>query len=712
MGVPGMGSATEGRGSATWGSDCMAERGVEGDVSATVDDGGLSKELRGVAMGGVLRSDEARPARRAGMERERLDGGVGSQMASCSKIKSGSGICANESSVYESADAMSAASRKGKGGAEPQWRTSRMPLSACSRDVSASPCSSTPSDTSEYTESPSIGERHGPGGLLSPLAVPRSMNSRCVRGLKRSHAQNTATTIRMTATPPPSAMPMIAPMLCAKLWGAGHGRPVPNTPVETVVKTLPPDVYTIVVVKREPERGPGAVTTPSGRREVIRPGDRRKTGGRVKPDAAAAERGAFEESLGVKSVSARQRDCGGRERTADEEELGESADAEDKMMDEALIDGTEAEMLVVSLEETPCEAEVADTLTAVEEADGISVSPVVETEGESLSDSVVVAESGGEVVLVSGVVVAVEVESGAESVSDSEVAESGGEAEVITGVVVVVDAVSGVVVAVEVESGAESVSDSEVAESGEKQRNLAEKRSFCVNSLTPTSFHFLALPSVPWMENGNLQAFLTESKELYSMDRLISWILDVALGLRYLHDKDIVHGDLKARAQGGTIRYQAPELHRGGHNDLHSDIYAFACVAHQLLAGKHPFPELRTDGAVIKAVLDGLRPSRPSSCSGTPRSDGLWTLLQDCWEELPEKRPTAVQTVDRLMGPVIQAKTVQSSADWDDTFTSKFRRSLLGQPTLPSVPELEQIIFVDETALGESLVGAENQAQK
>jgi hypothetical protein len=136
------------------------------------------------------------------------------------------------------------------------------------------------------------------------------------------------------------------------------------------------------------------------------------------------------------------------------------------MMDEALIDGTEAEMLVVSLEETPCEAEVADTLTAVEEADGISVSPVVETEGESLSDSVVVAESGGEVVLVSGVVVAVEVESGAESVSDSEVAESGGEAEVITGVVVVVDAVSGVVVAVEVESGAESVSDSEVAESG------------------------------------------------------------------------------------------------------------------------------------------------------------------------------------------------------------------------------------------------------
>jgi hypothetical protein len=113
------------------------------------------------------------------------------------------------------------------------------------------------------------------------------------------------------------------------------------------------------------------------------------------------------------------------------------------------------------------------------------------------------------------------------------------------------------------------------------------------------------------------------------------------------------------------------------------------------LTGKHPFSELHNDGAVIKAVLDGIRPSRPSSCSGTPLLDALWTLLQDCWEELPKKRPTAVQTVDRLMEPVMQAKTIQSSADWDDTFTSRFRRSFMGGPNLPSVPELEQMIFDD-----------------
>jgi hypothetical protein len=39
--------------------------------------------------------------------------------------------------------------------------------------------------------------------------------------------------------------------------------------VDTVVKTLPPDVYMIVVVNKEPERGPGAVTTPRCVRSAV-----------------------------------------------------------------------------------------------------------------------------------------------------------------------------------------------------------------------------------------------------------------------------------------------------------------------------------------------------------------------------------------------------------------------------------------------------------
>ena len=113
-----------------------------------------------------------------------------------------------------------------------------------------------------------------------------------------------------------------------------------------------------------------------------------------------------------------------------------------------------------------------------------------------------------------------------------------------------------------------------------------------------------------------------------------------------------------------------------------------------MLTGTPPFPQLRMDGAVINAVLNGSRPSRPTTCTGTPSLDGLWNLLQDCWQEQPAARPTAAQIVERLMGPDILAKKTQSDPDWDDRFTSRFRHHFLDQP-LPSVLELERMIFGD-----------------
>ncbi|KAJ7113410.1 kinase-like domain-containing protein, partial [Mycena epipterygia] len=178
----------------------------------------------------------------------------------------------------------------------------------------------------------------------------------------------------------------------------------------------------------------------------------------------------------------------------------------------------------------------------------------------------------------------------------------------------------------------------------------------------------------PWMENGNILKFL--SKELHKIERL-SLILDVALGMEYLHENHIVHGDLKAlnilvtpsrraciadfglasiadamtmrfthstvSSRGGTGRYLAPELFRGDKAHFGSDVYAFACVCYEILTGRVPFHEFPNDMTVMFHVLDGKRPSQPSSCSGTPALNSLWDLLQDCWREKPDTRPTAVQ---------------------------------------------------------------------
>ncbi|KAJ7828506.1 kinase-like domain-containing protein, partial [Mycena leptocephala] len=185
----------------------------------------------------------------------------------------------------------------------------------------------------------------------------------------------------------------------------------------------------------------------------------------------------------------------------------------------------------------------------------------------------------------------------------------------------------------------------------------------------------------PWMENGHIMKFIT-NKNPASTERL-SLILDIALALQYLHAKDVVHGDLKglnilvtpsgraciadfgvssivnamtmqfthstANSRAGTARYQAPELFRGERrNHFGSDVYAFACVCYEIMAEKVPFYDLPNDMTVMFKVLEGKRPLRPMSWSGTTALDNVWGLIESCWEGKHEMRPTAAQIVERL----------------------------------------------------------------
>ncbi|KAF7346610.1 Protein kinase domain-containing protein [Mycena sanguinolenta] len=234
----------------------------------------------------------------------------------------------------------------------------------------------------------------------------------------------------------------------------------------------------------------------------------------------------------------------------------------------------------------------------------------------------------------------------------------------------------------------------------------------------------------PWMENGDMQTFLKNCP--CDINHRISFasIMDVASGVKHLHEKDVVHGDLKTanvlvtssrracitdfglssivielssfqhtnpsiRARGGTVRYQAPELLKGGQNDSRSDVFAFAIVAYELLTGKLPFHELPREGAVIAALLAGSRPSPTEDIHPV-----LWALIQDCWEEQPEMRPTAAQVVERLRIPALaSAALAGSTTDWDDTLTSRFRRSLHPERSSPTVMELEGMILEEDAAV-------------
>ncbi|KAJ7142965.1 kinase-like domain-containing protein, partial [Mycena epipterygia] len=189
----------------------------------------------------------------------------------------------------------------------------------------------------------------------------------------------------------------------------------------------------------------------------------------------------------------------------------------------------------------------------------------------------------------------------------------------------------------------------------------------------------------PWMENGDVREFLKNAPP--NTDRL-PLIVDVAMGLEYLHKEQIVHGDLKgmnilvtpsgraciadfglstiadtmtmgfthstSNPQGGTARYQAPEVLSGKRsNHYGSDVYAFACVCYEvcprpcafILTGKVPFFEFFNDMAVSIKVIEGHRPSRPATTVCNPI---VWILLQDCWHQDPNLRPAVHQIIHRL----------------------------------------------------------------
>ncbi|KAJ8081975.1 hypothetical protein PM082_007821 [Marasmius tenuissimus] len=206
----------------------------------------------------------------------------------------------------------------------------------------------------------------------------------------------------------------------------------------------------------------------------------------------------------------------------------------------------------------------------------------------------------------------------------------------------------------------------------------------------------------PWMGNGNLVQFLKKTRrEDVNHHTLVH---DVAAGLAHLHFMKVVHSDLKgvnilitdslrarigdfglsriqADTQGlnimttscphGTGRWLAPELLAGGLATKQSDIYAFGCVCFEIFTnGRHPFPELPNEAAVVLAVALGKRPARPEEAFGL--TDAMWNLIEKSWLPNPSRRPNAQQLLGRLSKMNSLKKTTYSTPlDWNESILTQ-----------------------------------------
>ncbi|KAJ3570469.1 hypothetical protein NP233_g4381 [Leucocoprinus birnbaumii] len=211
----------------------------------------------------------------------------------------------------------------------------------------------------------------------------------------------------------------------------------------------------------------------------------------------------------------------------------------------------------------------------------------------------------------------------------------------------------------------------------------------------------------PYMKNGNLKAYAIQ----LSQKSRLALVLDVANGLRYLHDSGITHGDLKGEniliSNEGrclitdfgtthittataapttsnvptTLRYAAPEVVlESGQPTKERDIWAFGCVCYETFSRLPPYYQYASIVQVSVALSRKETPKRPGLAESKEGEeargddwgcdeeddfdeidDQAWGLITKCCTAEPGDRP-GVSTVREL---IIDMKV------WDDRPASK-----------------------------------------
>lgn len=207
--------------------------------------------------------------------------------------------------------------------------------------------------------------------------------------------------------------------------------------------------------------------------------------------------------------------------------------------------------------------------------------------------------------------------------------------------------------------------------------------------ITDTVFSNMPCIVSPWMTKGTIRQVIDDmkSQRLPFLVRVPAWMHEISVGLSYLHDAGIVHGNLRGAnilvsddchvqiadfglavyaecgsgaqgsLRGGNTRWLAPELihpERFGMTSSRpttaSDVYSFACVGVELLTAKAPFSDM-SDIQLVGRIPAGLKPPKPDFSDLEVLStvlESLWAVIVPCWETSLVDRPEISVVSERL----------------------------------------------------------------
>uniref|UniRef100_A0A3P8VNF9 non-specific serine/threonine protein kinase n=1 Tax=Cynoglossus semilaevis TaxID=244447 RepID=A0A3P8VNF9_CYNSE len=206
----------------------------------------------------------------------------------------------------------------------------------------------------------------------------------------------------------------------------------------------------------------------------------------------------------------------------------------------------------------------------------------------------------------------------------------------------------------------------------------------CIVPLVGISIHPLCL-ALQLAPLGSLNIVLQEklkSSEYMPLGHMLTFKVayQIAVGLAYLHRKNIIFCDLKsdnilvwslqiqeavniklsdygisrqsfregALGVEGTPGYQAPEIRPGIVYDEKVDMFSYGMVLYELLSGRRPALG-QHQLQIAKKLSKGVRPAL-----GNPEEvqfHCLHRMLTECWDTKPERRPLALQCVRQMQDP-------------------------------------------------------------
>jgi len=180
---------------------------------------------------------------------------------------------------------------------------------------------------------------------------------------------------------------------------------------------------------------------------------------------------------------------------------------------------------------------------------------------------------------------------------------------------------------------------------------------------------------IEFCENGDLKCFLSKKKTFgdFSIDKRVQIIKGVVSAMIYLHDRKVIHRDLKAEnvlldklliskltdfgvskfckdneetktVRVGTSQYMAPELCQGnGKYDNKCDVFSFAIMMFEILTSNfNPFNKKRHFNLELQIANNpNFRPNiNELQKFNDTKYDYLIFIMEDSWKHVPRKRPS------------------------------------------------------------------------